>query len=54
MSGVEEFEQHRRYLAELAYRLLGSVSDAEDAVQETFLRWRRAGEPDIVDAAFRR
>jgi RNA polymerase sigma-70 factor (ECF subfamily) len=33
------FERHRRYLFSIAYRLLGSVTDAEDAVQEAFLRW---------------
>jgi RNA polymerase sigma-70 factor (ECF subfamily) len=33
------FEPHRRYLRGLAYRMLGSVSDAEDVVQDAFLRW---------------
>jgi RNA polymerase sigma-70 factor (ECF subfamily) len=33
------FEQHRRYLQGVAYRMLGSVSDAEDVLQEAFLRW---------------
>lgn len=35
-----EFEQHRRYLSAVAYRLLGSLADAEDAVQDTWLRWQ--------------
>ena len=35
-----EFEQHRSFLIGLAYRMLGSVSDAEDIVQDAFLRWR--------------
>jgi len=39
---VEEFEAHRRRLFSLAYRLLGSASDAEDAVQDAFLRWSTA------------
>ena len=33
------FEPHRRHLLSVAYRFLGSVSDAEDIVQETWLRW---------------
>ena len=34
-----EVEPHRRRLINVAYRLLGSVADAEDAVQEAFIRW---------------
>jgi RNA polymerase sigma-70 factor (ECF subfamily) len=41
------FEQQRRYLFSLAYRLLGSVSDAEDVVQDAFLRWNQDPTPDI-------
>jgi RNA polymerase sigma-70 factor, ECF subfamily len=36
------FERERRHLFGVAYRLLGTVSDAEDAVQDTFLRWEQA------------
>lgn len=36
---VEVFEQHRRKLTGTAYRILGSWSDAEDVVQEVWLRW---------------
>ena len=34
------FDSHRRLLFSIAYRMLGSVADAEDMVQETFLRWQ--------------
>lgn len=36
------FEEHHSYLFSIAYRLLGAVSDAEDVVQDAFLRWHRA------------
>ncbi|MFB7255699.1 RNA polymerase sigma-70 factor [Streptomyces nojiriensis] len=39
MSKVEEFEDLRSLLFSIAYRILGSVSEAEDAVQETWLRF---------------
>ena len=39
MSRAEEFEELRPLLFSIAYRLLGSVSEAQDAVQETWLRW---------------
>ncbi|MBG0853654.1 RNA polymerase sigma-70 factor [Streptomyces spinoverrucosus] len=39
---VDRFEASRPRLEAIAYRLLGSTSEAEDAVQETFLRWQAA------------
>ncbi|MFF1632265.1 RNA polymerase sigma-70 factor [Leifsonia sp. NPDC058248] len=39
MTRVEEFEELRSLLFAIAYRILGSVSEAEDAVQETWLRY---------------
>lgn len=39
---AQEFERHRGRLVGLAYRMLGSVAEAEDAVQDAWLRWHRA------------
>lgn len=44
-----EFERHRRHLARLAYRMLGSVSDAEDVVQDAWLRWHEADAAAIAN-----
>src|SRR6266516_154397 len=41
------FEQHRGLLFSIAYRMLGSVADAEDALQDAFIRWQRASETDV-------
>src|SRR5438132_70887 len=41
------FEAQRNYLFSIAYRLLGSVSDAEDIVQDAFLRWDQDKQRDI-------
>src|SRR5690349_6213404 len=38
---TERFEQHRSHLRAVAYRMLGSVTEADDAVQEAWLRIRR-------------
>ncbi|QIN82030.1 RNA polymerase sigma-70 factor [Rubrobacter tropicus] len=46
-SADEAYEQHRPLLFSIAYRMLGSVMDAEDVVQEAFVRWRRAQEAEV-------
>jgi RNA polymerase sigma-70 factor (ECF subfamily) len=43
------FQPHRRYLVGLAYRMLGSLSEAEDIVQDAYLRWHGAGRADLAD-----
>lgn len=52
MSKVEEFEDLRPLLFSIAYRILGSVSDAEDAVQETFLRYAASSTQPTSTKAF--
>jgi RNA polymerase sigma-70 factor (ECF subfamily) len=42
VSRAEEFEELRPLLFAIAYRILGSVTEAEDAVQETWLRYQAA------------
>jgi RNA polymerase sigma-70 factor (ECF subfamily) len=41
------FEEHRRQLFGIAYRMLGSVTDAQDMVQEAYLRWQQVEEDAI-------
>jgi RNA polymerase sigma-70 factor (ECF subfamily) len=38
------FDEHRSLLFSIAYRMLGSVTDAEDMLQETFIRWQQASD----------
>lgn len=48
---AERFERHRARLESIAYRVLGSLAEAEDAVQETWIRMRRANGGAAVDAS---
>jgi RNA polymerase sigma-70 factor, ECF subfamily len=47
MNRVDEFNAHRPLLFSIAYRMLGSRADAEDALQETFLRWQNAADKEV-------
>jgi RNA polymerase sigma factor (sigma-70 family) len=44
---AERFEEHRTHLRAVAYRMLGSLSEADDAVQDTWLRVGRADTRDV-------
>ena len=44
---VETFSEYRPLLISIAYRMLGTVADAEDIVQDTFIRWHRTRQKDI-------
>jgi len=43
------FESHRRHLTGLAYRMLGSLAEAQDVVQEAYLRWHRVERDGVGD-----
>jgi RNA polymerase sigma-70 factor (ECF subfamily) len=44
---AERFEEHRAHLRAVAYRMLGSLTEADDAVQDAWLRAARAGADDV-------
>src|SRR5579872_2047316 len=46
---VQSFEAHRRSLIGLAYRMLGSLAEAEDIVQDAYLRWHAADRTAIEE-----
>jgi RNA polymerase sigma-70 factor (TIGR02957 family) len=43
------FDQHRNLLFAVAYRILGSAADAEDAVQDAWIRWSSADRSEVAD-----
>jgi RNA polymerase sigma factor (sigma-70 family) len=47
VSKTEQFEEHRPHLRAVAYRMLGSLSEADDAVQETWIRFDRTDTADV-------
>jgi len=47
MTRAEQFDEYRPLLFSIAYRMLGSVMDAEDVVQDAFLRWQGASDAEI-------
>jgi RNA polymerase sigma-70 factor (ECF subfamily) len=48
-AAVVDFENNRDLLFGVAYRVLGSVADAEDVVQESWLRWNRVDTSEVAD-----
>ncbi|RIQ31220.1 RNA polymerase sigma-70 factor [Jiangella rhizosphaerae] len=46
---ADPFQRHRGLLFTVAYEMLGSVADAEDVVQDTWLRWSAADRSDVVE-----
>jgi RNA polymerase sigma-70 factor (ECF subfamily) len=46
-SRLATFNQHRGLLFSIAYRMLGLVADAEDMLQDAFIRWQQASDSDI-------
>jgi RNA polymerase sigma factor (sigma-70 family) len=46
---AEQFEEHRGHLRAVAYRMLGSLTEADDAVQDTWLRLSRSGGDQVRD-----
>ncbi|MGW8890061.1 sigma-70 family RNA polymerase sigma factor [Streptomyces sp. NPDC055749] len=48
---TERFEEHRPHLRAVAYRMLGSASEADDAVQDTWLRASRADTAEVENLA---
>jgi len=44
---ADDFSRHRSLLFTIAYEMLGSAADAEDVLQESWLRWRDVNSADV-------
>lgn len=49
MDDAEVFEAHRNLMVAVAYRMLGTMADTEDAVQDAWLRWTAAPRGEVAD-----
>jgi RNA polymerase sigma-70 factor, ECF subfamily len=49
MSDDDVFDRHRNLLFAVAYRVLGTAADAEDAVQDAWIRWSSADRSELAD-----
>jgi RNA polymerase sigma-70 factor (ECF subfamily) len=47
LNRLDAFNKHRKLLFAIAYRMLGCVADAEDMLQETYVRWQQALDSEI-------
>lgn len=47
MDRAEDFDRYRSLLFSIAYRMVGSVVEAEDVIQEAYLRWQNASEAEV-------
>ncbi|MFB7511433.1 sigma factor, partial [Streptomyces broussonetiae] len=50
-TATDVFEEHRALLMGVAYRMLGRVADAEDVVQDAWLRWAGADRAEVREPA---
>jgi RNA polymerase sigma-70 factor (ECF subfamily) len=46
-SALTTFSEHRSLLFSIAYRMLGTVADAEDVLQDAFIRWQQAPRGEV-------
>jgi RNA polymerase sigma-70 factor (ECF subfamily) len=49
VTDAEVFEAHRDLMFAVAYRMLGTITDAEDAIQDAWLRWSAAPHSEVAD-----